>query len=131
MKALREKAVSLDEAYARIIDGELWLLDAHIAMYRFGLGENHHPTRKRKLLVHSRQLRKLVAALKQKGLTLVPVRMYFNDRGIAKVELALARGKGKADRREDLKAKDHRKEMDRAMRGKAKSGGGSPRRGGL
>ncbi|MCO6436794.1 MAG: SsrA-binding protein SmpB [Phycisphaerae bacterium] len=116
VKSLREKAVSLDEAYARILGGELWLFDAHIASYRFGYGANHLPTRRRKLLVHARQLRKLVAATKQKGLTLVPVRMYFNERGMAKVEIALAQGKGKSDRREDLKAKDHRREMDRAMR---------------
>jgi SsrA-binding protein len=116
VKSLRARDASLDEAYARIADGELWLIGFHISPYKYGTTDNHEPTRRRKLLVHARELQKLKARTEQKGLTLVPLSVYFNDRGLAKVSLALARGKSQADKRQDLKTRDDRREMDRAMR---------------
>ncbi|MBI4718348.1 MAG: SsrA-binding protein SmpB [Planctomycetes bacterium] len=116
VKSLRTQASSLDEAYARFERGELWLIGFHIGAYKFGHTGGHDPRRQRKLLLHARELRKLRPRLEIKGLTLVPLRVYFNERGLAKVTVALARGKNVRDRREDLKAKDHQREMDRATR---------------
>ena len=116
VKSLRERNASVNEAYARIESGELFLIGFHIASYKFGSTTNHEPLRRRKLLVHARQLRKLKAALVQKGLTLVPLSVYFNDRGLAKVELALASGKSHRDKRQDMKSRDDQREMDRATR---------------
>ena len=118
VKSLRERAVSIEEAYARIIDDELWLIGCHIAAYKFSQAEDHQPLRRRKLLVHASELRRLNVKVEQKGLTLVPLKVYFNSRGVAKVSLALARGKKFADKREDLKARDHQREIKRAMRRK-------------
>ncbi|RME38574.1 MAG: SsrA-binding protein SmpB [Planctomycetota bacterium] len=116
VKSLRQGGASIEEAYARIEDGELWLVGAHIAPYRFGHVGSHEPTRRRKLLVHARELRKLRQRVEQKGFTLIPLAMYFNERGIAKVMLAVVRGKRLTDKREDLKTRDHQREIERAMR---------------
>lgn len=116
VKSLRTQSASLDESYARLSDGELWLIDFHIAPYKHGHTGGHEPRRPRKLLAHAREIRKLTPRIVQKGLTLVPLRVYFNDRGIAKVTLALARGKAVRDKRQDLKARDDRRDMDRAAR---------------
>lgn len=116
VKSLRTQGASLDESYARIDDGELWLIDFHIPAYKFGHTVNHEPMRRRKLLARAREVRKLEQAVRLKGMTLVPLRVYFNERGIAKVTVALARGKNVRDKRQDLKARDHRREMDRATR---------------
>lgn len=118
VKSLRERNASIEEAYARIEGGELWLIGCHIATYKFGHEFNHEPLRRRKLLAHARQIHKLKARVEQKGLTLVPLQIYFNDRGVAKLSLGLAQGKRTADKREDLKARDHKREIDRAMRRK-------------
>jgi SsrA-binding protein len=118
VKSLRNGAASIDEAYARIEDGELYLIGCHIAAYKYGHELNHEPLRRRKLLVHARQIDKLKARIDQKGLTLVPLKLYFNERGVAKVVLGLVRGKRFTDKREDLKARDHKREIDRAMRRK-------------
>jgi SsrA-binding protein len=115
VKSLRERAVSIEEAYARIEGGELWLIGCHIATYRFGHDRSHDPLRRRKLLAHARQIQKLRARVEQKGLTLVPLKIYFNERGVAKVSIGLAQGKRRADKREDLKARDHKREINRAM----------------
>jgi len=115
VKSVREKQVSIEEAYARIEGGELWLIGAHVATYRFGHDRGHEPLRRRKLLVHRREIAKLRVRVEQKGLTLVPLRLYFNDRGIAKLTLGVARGKRQADKRADMKTRDHKREMDRAM----------------
>jgi len=119
VKSLREKQVSLEEAYAQILNGSLWLIGCHIAPYKFGTPQTHDPDRKRKLLMHARELRKLRPKVEQKGLTLVPTRVYFNARGIAKIAVALARGKTVGDKRESIKAREHRREMDRAVRGRS------------
>ncbi|UCC28978.1 MAG: SsrA-binding protein SmpB [Phycisphaerales bacterium] len=116
VKSLRNRAVSVEEAYARIMDGELWLIGCHIAPYKYGHTKNHEPLRRRKLLVHAREIKKLNYKVEQKGLTLVPLRVYFNQRGIAKVSLGLVRGKTLADKRQDLQARDHQREISRAMR---------------
>lgn len=115
VKSLRTGQASLDEAYAQIIQGELWLIGCHIGPYSHGHTANHEPKRRRKLLVHRREIRKLEVKVTQKGLTLVPIELYFNERGLAKVMLAVARGKSRADKREDLKRTEHRREIARAM----------------
>ncbi|HNQ22424.1 MAG TPA: SsrA-binding protein SmpB [Phycisphaerae bacterium] len=116
VKSLRERQASLEEAYARILDEELWLIGFHIAPYRHGQTGAHDPLRRRKLLLHARELRKLRPKVEQRGLTLVPLRVYFSPRGLAKVTLGLARGKSGADKRQDLKAREDRREMERAQR---------------
>ncbi len=116
VKSLRNRDASLEEAYAHIIGNELWLIGFHISPYKFGTPGTHEPLRQRKLLVHRSQLHKLRPKVEQKGLTLVPLSVYFNERGIAKVSVALAHGKSAADKRQSLKARDDRREMDRAMR---------------
>ena len=113
---MRERNASLDEAFARLDRDELWLLGFHIAPYSFGHTTNHEPMRRRKLLLHSREIRKIKPKVEQRGLTLVPLRAYFNERGIAKITIAVARGKKLVDKRQDHKARDHGREMERAMR---------------
>ena len=116
VKSLRERQASLDEAYALMEKGELWLVGFHITPYRHGPAKQPAAVRPRKLLVHAQELRKLKTRVEQKGMTLVPLRVYFNERGIAKVTIAVARGKAQRDKRQDLKAREHRREMDRATR---------------
>jgi SsrA-binding protein len=115
VKSLRDKNASIEEAYARIEDDELWLIGSHIAAYSFAHAQNHDPLRRRKLLIHAREIRKLRPQAEQKGLTLVPLRIYFNERGIAKVAVALARGKTLGDKRRTLQTREHKREMDRAL----------------
>lgn len=116
VKSLRERGASLDEAYARIDGGELWLVGCHIAPYSHGSTLAHEMNRKRKLLVHRTELSKLIPKVEQRGLTLVPLSMYWNERGIAKVQIALARGKSISDKRQSLKERDDKREMERATR---------------
>ncbi len=118
VKSLRDGAASIEEAYARIESGELWLIGVHIGAYRYAHTQVHESLRRRKLLVHKRELRKLKVKVEQKGTTLVPLSLYFNDRGIAKLLLGIARGKSLSDKRQTLKTRDHQREMQRAMRGK-------------
>lgn len=118
VKSLRENRGSLDEAFARFRDGELWLFGFHVAPYAHAGGRGHDPIRPRKLLLHRDELRHLRPRLDQQGLTLVPVEAYFNARGLIKIRLALARGKKLHDKRQILRARDDRREMDRAMRGR-------------
>lgn len=116
VKSLRGGSASLEEAYARVEGEEIWLVGCNIPPYKQGNVMNHEPTRPRKLLMHKREVRKLIPKVTQRGQTLVPLRIYFNERGLCKVTLALARGKTHGDRREDLKRKDQSREIDRAMR---------------
>ena len=116
VKSLRDKNASIEEAYARIEDDELWLIGSHIAAYKFAHALNHEPLRRRKLLIHARETRKLRPQVEQKGLTLVPLRIYFNERGIAKVTVALCRGKTLGDKRRTLQTREHKREIDRALR---------------
>ncbi len=113
VKSLREGRVSFKDSFCRVKDGEVWLLNLHIAPYDHASRVfNHDPERPRKLLLHKREIKRLAGKLQERGLTLIPTKIYFNERGIAKVEIALARGKKKYDKREEIK----RKEMERRMR---------------
>ena len=116
VKSLRGGQASLDEAFARLRDGELWLIGMHIAPYEAGNVFNHDPLRLRKLLARRSEIAKIEPKLTLRGLTLVPVKVYFNERGLVKVQIALARGKAKQDKREDIKTRDARRDMERAMR---------------
>ncbi len=116
VKSLRNGGCSLDEAYAKHKNGEIWLVGCNIPPYSHGNNVNHSPTRARKLLLHKKQIAKIAPQLTLQGLTLVPVDIHFNKRGLAKVTLALARGKKMADKRQALKKKDAKRDMDRAMR---------------
>ncbi|MCA9249952.1 MAG: SsrA-binding protein SmpB [Phycisphaerae bacterium] len=116
VKSLRQGGATLDEAYARIDGHEVWLIGANIPPYKHGNVMNHDPKRPRKALLHKREILKLLPKVHQRGQTLVPLRIYFNDRGLCKLTLALARGKTQGDKRQDLKKKDQVREMKRAMR---------------
>jgi len=115
VKSLRGGHASLDEAFARIDRGEMFLYGCHINPYEQGNLNNHEPLRPRKLLLHRSEIRKLVTKVTQRGFTLVPLTIYFNKRGLAKVELALVKGKTHGDKREDIKRREHQRDMARAM----------------
>ena len=116
VKSLRDGKASLEEAFAVIRAGEVFLRGFNISPYPMASYGQHHPTRERKLLMHRRQIRKWEIKVTLRGLTLVPLSVYFNDRGKVKVSLALARGKTHSDKRADLKKRDHKREMDREMK---------------
>ena len=115
VKSLREGQATLRRAYADVRDGELWLVGAHIAAYEQGSRGAHDPDRDRKLLLHRREIDSLLGKVRQKGLTLVPTRLYFKN-GRVKVEIAVARGKEQRDKRRDLAERDARRQIDRAMK---------------
>lgn len=114
VKSLREKAASLEEAYARIEDGEVWLVNCDIPEYSMGNRLNHKPRRRRKLLLHRREIAKFAGKAAQRGFTLVPLQMYFKD-GLAKVELGFGRGKQLHDKRQAQKKADAQREIRRAL----------------
>ncbi len=116
VKSLRQGRCSIGEAYALEKDGELFLRGMHISPYNAAYKRNHEPLRPRKLLVHRRELAKLLDQVQRGGNTLVPLSIYFNERGIAKVELALARGKRKADKRQTEKKRDWSRQKARLLR---------------
>jgi SsrA-binding protein len=115
VKSLRAGGADLARAFADVRDGQVWLVGAHIAEYVQGNMQNHDPDRDRKLLLHRREIESLTGKVKERGLTLVPTRLYFKD-GRAKVELALARGKEQHDRRRDIAKRDADRQIDRALR---------------
>jgi SsrA-binding protein len=115
VKSLRAGKAQLKDSYGRIVRGEVWLFNAHISPYAAAAQFGHEPTRARKLLLHRRQIAHLIGKVKERGLTLVPLRLYFKD-GRAKVELALARGKKLYDKREATKEREAKREMDRALK---------------
>jgi SsrA-binding protein len=115
VKSLRNGRAQITDAYAVVKDGELWLLNAHIAPYEQGNIWNHDPLRTRKLLLHQKEIRRLIGAVERKGLTLVALDLYFKH-GRAKVRIGLARGKKLHDKRADLKARDDAREIARALR---------------
>jgi|SRR5919197_1688313 SsrA-binding protein len=119
VKSLRDGKVQLGDAYATVQDGEVWLHNMHIAPYPAASRENHDPERPRKLLMHRREIERLIGKTAERGLTLVPTRIYFSGRN-AKVELALARGKELHDKRRALREKDQRREIERALRDHAR-----------
>ncbi len=116
VKSLREGRVNLREGYATMTNGKAILHNCHIGEYSHGNIMNHEPLRARPMLLHKKQIEKLTEKIKLKGLTIVPLRIYFNPRGIAKVELGLARGKKHYDKRDAVKKRDAGREMDRAMK---------------
>ena len=116
VKSLREGRANIAESYARPVDGEIFLVNAHIAEYGQAAGANHEPTRARKLLLHGRQVARLLGAVQRDGATLVPLKIYFNERGRAKLELGLARGKRKYDKRETEKRRDWDRRKARLLR---------------
>jgi SsrA-binding protein len=115
VKSLREAQVNFKDCYAAIDDGEAWLIGCHINPYHHGSDANHDPERRRKLLLHRREIGRLVGKVAERGLTLVPLRLYFKQ-GRAKVELGLARGKKLYDKRATLRERDERREMARETR---------------
>jgi SsrA-binding protein len=116
VKSIRCGLADLEGAYARIKRGELWLVGCKISAYPQAGDQNHEPIRDRKLLLHKQQLIKIEIKLAQRGFTLVPLKIYFNDRGLAKVQVALARGKRQFDKRDKLKKDQQRRDLDRDMK---------------
>lgn len=116
VKSLRDKQCDLDACYARVDGKEVWLINCKIAPYERGGYTNHDPLRKRKLLLHKAQIRKITTKLQQRGFTLVPTKIYFNDRGLVKVELALATGKKQYDKRQQLAEKQQKKDVSRDLK---------------
>ena len=116
VKSIREGKASLSEAYCLLTNGELWVKNMHISEFKQGSYNNHEPKRLRKLLVNKAEIRKIESKLKEKGTTLIPVQLYFNERGFAKLDIALARGKKTFDKREDIKKKDQERELRRVVR---------------
>jgi SsrA-binding protein len=116
IKSIRQGKVSLQEAYARPEHGQLWLQGAHIADYEAASYNGHEPRRPRRLLLHKSQINELAREVEQRGLTLIPLRMYLNKRGLAKVEIAVARGRRQYDKRQAIARRDAEREMERALR---------------
>ncbi len=119
VKSIREGRANLRDSFARLRGGELFVANMHIAPYSHGGAFNHEPLRERKVLLHKQEIQRLTGKIAEKGYTLVPLSLYLNERGKIKVELGLARGKAKADRRRDIMEREARRDMERMM----KSGG--------
>ena len=119
VKSLRFGEGSIAESYAEVRKGEVWLVNSNVPEFSHGNRFNHEPTRPRKLLLHEREIAKFHGAVERKGMTLVPLSIYFNSRGRAKVELALAKGKNAADKRHTIKERDWKREQGRIMRDNA------------
>lgn len=115
VKSIREGNASLAESFARPRGSDLYLLNTHIAEYKQGGYTNHEPRRPRKLLLHRRELRRIISKINERGLTMVPLRLYFNRRGYAKVELGLCRGKKLYDKRAAMKKRDAQREIERRI----------------
>ncbi len=115
VKSLREGRANLKDSYAQVEGEELFLYSMHISPYTHGNIANHDPTRTRKLLMHKKEIRRLIGKIQEKGLALIPVSVYF-VRGRAKVELALAKGKRQYDKRQDLRKREDKREMERALK---------------
>src|SRR5690349_2008462 len=115
VKSLRGGNVQLKDGYAQVHDGEVWLHNVHIPPYAPATRDNHEPERPRKLLMHRKEIERLIGKQKEKGLTLVPTRLYFSGRH-AKVEIALARGKDAVDKRQTIKERELKREMERSFR---------------
>jgi SsrA-binding protein len=118
VKSLRSGRATIAESYAQAKDGEIFLINAHIPEYTMANRFNHEPRRPRKLLVHKKEARRLAAAIQREGMTLVPLRMYFTPKGIAKLELGIAKGKKLHDKRESEKARDWERSRARLLRGR-------------
>ncbi len=113
VKSLREGRASFNDSYCHFHKGELWIKSLHIAEYSHGTYHNHEPLRERKLLLNKKELKKLESKLKEKGYTIVPLNIFFNDKGLAKIEIGLGKGKKMHDKRETIKARDSEREIKR------------------
>jgi len=120
VKSLRDNRASLRESYATVRRGEVWLLGVPVAPYSHGNRSNADPDRPRKLLMHKREIRYLIGKTKEKGNTLIPLRMYFSPNNLVKVELGLVHGKKLYDKRADIAAKDQKRDVERALRERQK-----------
>lgn len=116
VKSIRTGKASLGEAYGMFIKGELWIRDMHIAEYKYGSYANHEPKRPRKLLLNKHELRKIQKRLGEKGLTVIPTRMFIDENGRVKLGIAVGRGKKKFDKRESIKKREDKRKIDRAMK---------------
>jgi SsrA-binding protein len=116
VKSLRAGKANIKDAYAFERGGEIWLHNCHISEYKQGNRFNHAPLRERKLLLHRKEIKKLIGALKTKGVTLVPLELFFNERGIAKMSIGLASGKKKYEKRQAIKERDWKREQGRLMK---------------
>src|SRR4051812_23583768 len=114
VKSIREGKANLSDSYCMIQNDEVWVKNMHVSEYKQGSYNNHEPKRQRKLLLNKAELRKIQSKLREKGTTIIPVKLFFSERGIAKLEIAVARGKKTFDKREDIKKKDIMREMNRA-----------------
>ncbi|MDO7787906.1 SsrA-binding protein SmpB [Desulforamulus aquiferis] len=120
VKSLRAGKSNLQDSYARVDNGEMMLHNMHISPYEQGNRFNHEPKRTRRLLMHKQEIMRLYGKVREKGLALIPLKVYFNPRGKVKVEIALAQGKKSFDKRQDIAARDAKRDMDRAMRERQK-----------
>lgn len=116
IKSIRNKDVSINEAYCTLIKDELWVINLHIGIYEQGSYNNHEPKRERKLLLNKRELKKLSNKLKDKGLTIIPTRLFISDNGYAKLNIALAKGKKMFDKRDSIKDQDVKREIARNLK---------------
>jgi len=115
VKSLRQGKASLSDSYARILKGEMWVIGMHIAQYKEATFENHEPLRDRKLLLHRAEIKKLARQVEEKGITLIPLKLYFKN-NIAKLDLGLARGKRKYDKKESIARRDAQRDMEREQK---------------
>ncbi|HMT73770.1 MAG TPA: SsrA-binding protein SmpB [Chitinophagaceae bacterium] len=116
VKSLREGKASFNDSYCLVHKGEVWVKSLHIAQYSHGTVNNHDPVRDRKLLLQKREIKRIESKLKEKGCTLIPLSIFFNDKGLAKIEIGLAKGKKLHDKRETIKQKDVEREMKRFLK---------------
>lgn len=116
IKSIRESKASLADTYCQFVGNELWVKQMNIAEYRFGSYSNHEARRDRKLLLQRKELRKLQRQTKETGKSIIPLRLYINDKGFAKLEIALCQGKHEYDKRQSIKERDDKREIDRLMR---------------
>jgi SsrA-binding protein len=116
IKSMRTGKVSFNDSYCLIDNGEIWLKSLHIGEYSHGTVNNHDPVRSRKLLLQKREIKKIEGKLKEKGYTLVPLRIFFNEKNLAKIEIGLAKGKKLHDKRDSIKQKDVEREMKRYLK---------------
>ena len=118
VKSLRNRKVTINDGYAKFRNNEMYVIGINISPYEQGNLQNHEPTRDRKLLLHKREIKRLISKVQTKGLTVIPTSLYFNKRGIAKLELGLGRGKSKVDKREKIKKRTVERDIRREMLGK-------------
>ncbi len=117
IKSVRDGKVNIGDAFCYFRKEELWVRNLNIAVYAHGTFYNHEPLRERKLLLHKRELLKLLAKTKEKGYTIIPLRVYISERGMAKMEIALAKGRKIYDKRDNIKSRESKRDIDRAMKG--------------